>query len=280
MFDAFRYPVSGDGRFRTLAVGVSLSSLGALVLPAVPVAGYYGRVLASSSTGRVEPPRFDGWGALFVQGLKTWTVVAIYLLVGLFVLLALGVTALVLGELGTGGALVGALALIVGVLLLLGLFMIPAWFFFPAALIHVARTDSVTAAFDVRTIAGVATDRRYLGAWAGGVVVLLLGSLGYVVAGGTGGLLAGLLLPGTPVSGASIAGHVVGAGINFYCQVVAFHLFGRGYGAAIETSYDADPESSPTPAVEGKPDPEYDGWGAESRAWRERRRRERDDSGR
>lgn len=271
MLDAFRYPLSGDARYRTLVAGVLLSALGVLVLPAVFVAGYYGRVLAASSTGRCEPPRFDGFGALFVQGLKTWAVVAIYLLLGVSVVVAVGIAALVLGEMGTGaGTWVGLLALVLAVLVLLGVFMIPAWFFFPAVMIHVARNDSVAAAFDGRAIADVVTDRRYLKAWAGGVAVLLIGSVVYALTGGFAGLVASMVVSAPSASGTSLGGHVIGVAVNFYCQVVAFHLFGRGYGAAIEED---DPRSESTPDTV----PEYDGWGAEARAWRERRRRERNE---
>ncbi len=274
--DVLAYPLRGEVPWRTFATGALLSALGVLVLPGILVAGYYGRVLAGSAAGDRRPPEFVRWRALFVQGLKTWTVVAVYAGLALALVLLLGAAAIVLGRLGTGlGSVVGLLAWIVAGLLVLGALFGPAWFLLPAVLTRVARTDDIRAAFDARTIARITRRNEYLVAWFAGATLLLAGSLAYGIAGSPGAIAE--TAGGSPASvlavGLGLVGHAVGAAVNFYCQVVACHLFGRGYAAAADAVSTVPAEEEPAARAD---EPRYTGWGAEAREWRERRREERE----
>ncbi|MFC4448113.1 DUF4013 domain-containing protein [Halorussus aquaticus] len=217
--DSLRYPLSGESSARTVAVGAMLSSLGLLILPAVVVTGYYGRVLVRSSRG-ADAPGFEDFGDLFADGLRTWLTLGAFAVVAAGLFVGFGAVALALGaaktELGAG---VGALVLAILVLPILSLFASPACYFAPAALTRVSREQSVAAAFDLRAVWAVVFDRRYFGAWLAGCGLLAVGSVGY------GGLLS-------VDFGVPLASHVLGAAVNFYCGTVAFHCFGRGYAAA------------------------------------------------
>lgn len=281
MQDALGYPLRGEVPARTLATGALLSALGVLIIPGVFVAGYYGRVLAGSAAGDRRPPEFVRWRALFVQGMKTWAVVAAYLALAFGLAVLLGVASIALGDLGTGaGAAVGLLAWVVAGLTVLGFAFGPAWFFLPAVLTRVARADDVGAAFEVRPICRLAVRREYLVGWLAGAAVLLVGSVAYGIAGAPGALSSAVVgNPAAPLAAAvGLLGHAVGATVNFYCQVTAFHLFGRGYGAAGEAGRAASADEEPAEAVDdgSTEEPRYTGWGAEAREWRARRREERE----
>lgn len=301
--EALRYPLAGDGAGRTIAVGALLSALGILVVPAVLVAGYLGRVLASSAAGEAAPPGIATPAGLLVHGLKSALVSGVYTGVvvasGLAVGLA-GVAAVTSGD--TALVLVGlALLLVVG-LAALGLLWLPVWFFVPAALARLADAGSVRAALDVRAVASVATDRRYLARWAVGFGLFFVGWSAYRLAAGVAfGLVPSPLTSLTAVP--SLVAHALGAGVNFYCHVAAFHAFGRGYGAAAGTLEEAADVTSTekvtdatsterAPAVtstaadrstgqdagagsacRGRQD---EAWGAEAERWRLERLRERE----
>lgn len=215
------YPLSGESPARTVAVGVVSSSLGLLILPALVVTGYYGRVLSRSSRGEDAPP-FGNLGGLLVDGFRTWLAVGAYVAAGVGLFLGFSVAALALGAAGTGlGTGVGLLALLTLGLSVLGIFAFPAWYFVPAALTRVAREESVGAAFDLRAIGRVVFDRRYFAAWFAGCALLAVGTAGY----------AALRFVNL---GVPLVGHLIGAAINFYCQTAAFYCFGRGYAAATD----------------------------------------------
>ncbi|WP_164471602.1 DUF4013 domain-containing protein [Halosimplex salinum] len=273
MFTVLRDVLAGDRPVRTLAVGALLSSLGVFVLPAVFVAGFYGRVLArSAATGRDEVetppvPTFAEWRTLATHGLKTWLVGYLYLCVGAALGVTIGVVAVAAGEVvGNGtGATVGALALIVLAATVLGVLSLPVWFFVPVALARLALTGRVGAALELRTVLRTAVTPTYLKRWVVGVCVLAVGFAVYLVL-SFGGALP---LVSEPLAGLPFVGHVVGAGVNFACQVVAFVVFGRGYAAAVAGS-DHDPLLDDVRTEMGATD---DGWGHDGRlpAWGELR---------
>lgn len=294
--EALRYPLAGEGARRTIAVGALLSALGILVVPAILVAGYLGQVLASSAAGEAEPPGFAAPGGLLVHGLKSALVSGVYTGVvvasGLAVGLA-GVAAVTSGEIAL--VLVGlALLLVVG-LATLGFLWLPVWFFVPAALARLADAGSVRAALEVRAVASVATDRRYLARWAVGFGLFFLGWSAYRLAAGVAfGLVPSPLASLTAVP--SLVAHALGAGVNFYCHVAAFHAFGRGYGAATD-ALEESPDTTLTEempdatSMEGAPggstgadasagsagrDRPDQAWGAEAERWRRERRLERE----
>lgn len=289
MFDVLRYPVSGTSPLKRFATGVVLSALGILIVPAIFVAGYYGRILVASAAGNRQAPTFDDWPSLFVQGLKTWAVVGVYLTLALITAVSLGMAAMLLGSLGLGaGAAVGLVAWVLAGAVVVGFFLIPTWFFLPAAMTRAGRIDDIGAALDVRLIGRIAVNRRYLANWSAGLVVLAIGSTAYVFVGGMNWFVESMnwLPPMLPVASSvsptvgmsPLLGHLFGVTVNFYCHLTAFHLFGRGYAAALDTIADdgrpsrRDGTSRDDESVDRHANDE---WGAAARRWRERRREER-----
>ena len=214
--DALRYPMNGDGWLRTVLVGGLLTILSVLVLPWVLLQGYYVRVLHSVTNGDPEPPRFDGWGKLLVDGLKL-------LVLNLLVVIALlAVQAFVAIGLGTGSFLADATGAAdpnpasgpfgaVGIVALLAGFLLISYVV-PAMFANFAREDSLVAAFDIPTVASGALTREYLIAW---VLALAVG----VVLGSVASLLSVV---------------IVGIFGLFYVQIATYYLFGRGFAAGLD----------------------------------------------
>ena len=209
--DALRYPLNGDGWVRTILIGGLLTILSVLVLPAFLVQGYYVRVLRGVANDDPDPPAFDEWVALLVDGVKLF-VVNVVVVLGVVVVQA-GVAVV----LGTGSFLAGTTGVsdpsaaggVVGLLgigvLLAGIVAIT--YVAPAMFVNFAREDSLTAAFHVSTVLSGALSVEYLIAWLLAVAV-------------------GLVL-GTVASILSLL--VVGIFGLFYVQVVTYYLFGRGF---------------------------------------------------
>jgi hypothetical protein len=224
--DALRYPLNSDGWLRTILIGGLLTVLSVLVIPAFFLQGYYLRVLRGVANNDPDPPRFDDWVDLFVDGLKL-VVVNILVVLTVFVILGLasivfGGGSLLAGEAAEAGAASGVLgaasvAVIVAASLLFS-YIIPAMF------TNFAREDSIAAAFDVSTILSGVLTVEYLVAW---LLAIIVG----VVLGGIASFLSLL---------------VVGIFGLFYSQVVTYYLFGRGFVEGLATN---DPNSGATTAT-------------------------------
>jgi len=208
--DAISYPRQGDDWLKTVLIGGVLSLLGFLVVPLFLVTGYLVRVLRSAAYDEAEPPVFDEWGDLLVDGLKAFVIGLVYVGIPLALLFA-GAFAL-----GVGGALVGGSAGaglgIAGLLfaLVMGVITIVAGYAVPAATANFACNDDFGAAFAFGDVVEVVIDGDYFAAW---VLALVIGIVGGVI----GNLLAFV---------------IVGIFVLFYVQVSVYYLFGRGYGKA------------------------------------------------
>lgn len=228
---AFRYPWNDGESGTTLVAGGILTLLGPLLVPAFLVLGYTLRVVESELAGDAEPPRFEDWGALLVDGIKALIVLVVYLLVPMVVAaFALAAVAGAAGFRFRGGvptlsnaaAAVGGLFLVVA-LLLAGLLLLLTYLT-PAALVHLARTRRIGAAFSFGDVRELASADPYGSAWlltvavfaANAVVLLILN------AAGVGVILSGFL--------------------SFYAFVAMAHLYAdgaRAAGFALESSPDA-----------------------------------------
>ena len=221
--DALRYPLNGDGWLRTILVGGLLTILSVLVIAAFFLQGYYLRVLRSVANDDPEPPRFDDWVDLFVDGLK---LVVVNILVVLALFVVLGLTGIVFGGgslLAEGAAEAGAVSGVLGAASV-GVIAVASLLFTyiaPAMFANFAREDSVAAAFDVSTILSGVITVEYLVAW------LLAIAVGVVL-----GAIASFL---------SLL--VVGVFGLFYSQVVTYYLFGRGFVEGVATN---EPNSGTT----------------------------------
>jgi hypothetical protein len=193
---------ASDDWAATTLIGAVLVVLSVFVLPVFVVQGYLLRVLREAAEGADAAPSFTRWGELFVDGLKAFAVELAYGLVAAvpYVLTLAGV-----GVTGSSN-----LALSVGFLLALVLSLAVSYLL-PAAVANFAVEGRLAAAFDLRTVLGVALTWEYLAAVLLAVVVSVVGGV-------LGGLLAVVL---------------VGFAVLFYVQVVTFHLYGQGYAAAL-----------------------------------------------
>jgi hypothetical protein len=245
---ALGFPTNGDQTVKTILVGGVLSLLGGVLLvPLLPVQGLMVRVLRAGAVETTDPPVFENWGDLFVDGLLAFVVQILYVLVPVFVLVvgsfAVGAGAVASGVgadpgsvdagAGAGLGIAGGLVALVGVLSVL-----VAVYLLPAALANFAHEEEFTAAFNVRTVARAAFTGEYLVAAVLALVVAL--TLGAVAA--------------------ALTVLLIGVFLSFYVQMVVFYLLGRGYGAGLGIEGDGpgpdDGTDSAGPDGRDRPEPD------------------------
>lgn len=219
--EALSYPRRDDDWLRTVLVGGILLLLSPLFLPTLVVQGYLVRVLRGVVGGEEDPPVFDEWVEMLVDGVKLLVVQFVYglvpvglALIGAFVA---GIGAFLAGGGGRAGTGLGAGVGLFGGLLFLFAFLIGllAAYLTPAAVANFAREDDLMAAFDLGTVREVATSRAYF------VAVLYAIATGIVVA------VASVLVSIT------VVGAVLVVFIAFYGQVAIYYVFGRGFAEAL-----------------------------------------------
>jgi len=232
--DALEYPRTGDDWTKTVLIGGILSLLGALVVPAILVLGYLVRVLDRTMHGDDQPPEFDDWGELFVDGVKAFAITLAYGLIPAAVAAAVvagGVLSFSIvggsgaGNTAAGGA--GVAVVVVGSLLALVLGLVAAYVV-PAAVAAFAETDRIEAAFSVSDLRPVLTSGTYATAWVLGFAIVL-----------GAGLLAGAL------NAIPVIGFVIGGFIGFYAVVAAYYIVGHAWGERRELG---SAEAGDTPA--------------------------------
>lgn len=214
--DGLSYPLNGDSALGRIVVGGLLGFGSFLVIPAFLLMGYLVWVLDGAARGEEEPPAFDNWGDMLVDGLKATVVTLVYGIVPFaFVFLSIFVMAGgsaagsdaavgVLGGIGVLGMLVSVLAMFV------------LYYLIPAALTNMAIEDSFGAAFDFGTIKQAVFSVDYLVAW---LIPFLLAAVMNVV-------VFGLAV--------TVVGLVVVPFLQFYVQVAAFYMFGVAFGRAVD----------------------------------------------
>lgn len=168
---ALLYPWNDGQSGTTLVGGGILTLLSPLIVPALLVLGYTLRVVETVLDSNGEPPEMEGWTDLFIDGFKAAVVLLVYVALPLVVGLAL--LAFLLGLAGArfrGGVssipsagAPGGLAFIVA--LLLGGLALFVWYLAPAALVHLARTRRLGAAFAVDDVRRLAKADSYGSAW-------------------------------------------------------------------------------------------------------------------
>jgi len=224
--DALAYPRQDEDWLTTVAIGGVLTLLGALFFfPILPVYGYFAGVLRSAIADDDDPPAFEDWETLFVDGIKLFAVGFVYVIVPtiitgiVFAVAAVAFAAAAVGGLAAGVGLFGPLLVLVVVVV----FSV-ALYLLPAAIAHFAYTDDLSEAFDVGTVTDVAFTSEYFVAL---LVAFLLGI--------TLGLVASLLTL-----------LVVGFFLQFYVQVATMYIVGRGYAKARGLDGDGgDPTGTP-----------------------------------
>lgn len=264
--DELDYPLRGNDALVTMLIGgglalavvaiqlvgfaLTLVFIGFLILPfafvpQILVQGYLFRVLGTTLDGDAEPPIWEDWADMFVDGLKMVAVVIAYTIPLVVVSGVLFVAVFVVSSVGAGaggdagGALAGVglvVGLVLGLLtLVLGL---GVFYALPIGLCGMAQDDALGGAFDLGRLREVGTSREYAVAWAVGAAV-------FVVGGGVAQLLVVLL---------------VGFPLRFATQALGFRYFARGYADALGVDVapagaEATTAGAGTPA---DPDPLYD----------------------
>lgn len=217
--DAITYPMEREDWIKNVLIGGILVLFGFLLVPMFLVYGYLVRVIRASMAGRAEPPAFEEWGSLLVEGLQAWIIGLIFMIVPLAVgAVTVGGSILAMATGSRSGAAAGVGGLIVGFLLTFALALVFGYFAV-VAVVNFAREERFGAAFDFGTIKRVGFDGDYAVAWLVSVVVFL-------VAGAIGGVLN--VIP--------FLGFVIGAFVNYYAAVVAANLWADGFVDAVGTA--------------------------------------------
>jgi len=238
--DAISYPRQSEESTRTIAIGGLLTVFAFLVLPVLFMLGYVVRVLRTSVDGEAEPPAFDTWGDLLVDGLKAFVIGLVYSLVpllltvaatlaiaipvGTFVVTTPGEVASSAGAAGLGAVSAVLVLFGLGLLLVAGVASLALAYVLPAALVAFASSGRMASAFAFGDLWQVLRTGTYGVGW-------LLALAVSVVASAAVGALA--VVP--------VLGYVVGAFVSFYALVVAARLYGESYAKA--TPVPREPES-------------------------------------
>lgn len=208
--DGLSYPLKGEWLGRIL-IGGGLSFFSFLLLPILPVLGYTLRVIEKTVQGEAEPPEWEDWGDLTVDGLKVMIVGFIYSIVPIIVIMGLG--SVIVGIGGAAGDSGGGI--IAGFGLMMFLLFIPVmlivYYILPAALGNMATEGSLGAAFDFGAIKPVVLSAEYFVAVLMPIVIMVL--LNVV----------------TFFLAITVIGYVFVPFLSFYGQVAIFRMFGTAF---------------------------------------------------
>lgn len=212
--EAITYPRNSDDALRTILIGGVLGILGFLVIPTILVFGYLMRVLRRSMDGLDEPPVFDEWGALLLDGVKGALVVFAYSLLPLIVL-TVTVGGAAASAILTGDVSAGAIAGSVLGVLVAGVLWLAAWYVLPAALANTVREDTLRGAFAFGELRPILFDGEYATGWLVALAIVIVG-----------GIVVGVL------NAIPVLGFIAGAFVMFYASMSAFYVYGRAFDAA------------------------------------------------
>ncbi|KTG27223.1 DUF4013 domain-containing protein [Haloferax profundi] len=213
--ESINYLRNGEDWVKTVLIGGVLGLLSFLIIPTFLVIGYLLRVVRATMRGDEEPPEFDEWGDMLVDGLKGFAIAFVYFLIPAIVALVFGFAGLIGIVAGGGSDAAGAFGGIVTLLGLLVAFVLSlaAAYLVPAALANYAETDRLGAGFDFGTLRPILTSGKYATAWLTAFVVLFAASL-----------VVGIL------NVVPLLGFVVGAFVTFYASVAAYYIIGKTWG--------------------------------------------------
>lgn len=210
--DALTYPLKSENPLRTIGIGGVLVLLSIFILPLFFLSGYTVRVLERTANGEEEPPIFDEWSALFVDGLKLIIISLGYLLVpmviggGLFVVAILGLS---IGSEAT--TTLGGIGLVLALLVGGGLTLLMG-FLLPAAAANFTDKRTIRSGFAFGMLMHVWTHREYALAWGTGFVIILAG------------VVVSMMLSIIP-----LLGSLMGVFVGFYCSVAAYYVIGHAW---------------------------------------------------
>lgn len=224
---AFTYPTENENWLKTVIIGGILTVLGVLIVPMFAVQGYVLRVIRATIAGESQPPEFEEWGDLFVEGFQAWLIGVIYMLVPLVVaFVTVGGAVLAMATGSESGAAIG-LAGMFGGLAVSGILALLFGYFAVAAIVLFAQAGELGAAFDVGKVRAISFNSDYAFAWLVSV----------------GGFIAAGIVASIP-----IVGYILGPFAAFYAFTVAGRLWGGGYLDAMGTETDTNPTTASAPS--------------------------------
>lgn len=232
---SLNYLRESDDVVTTTAIGGLLFILSVFLVPVFFVSGYLMRVLRQTANGNDEPPVFDDWGDLGVDGLKAFVISVVYSVIPLAVLgivgmFSVGVALAGLGDSAAGGFVGGTLALLL-LVVAFALSMVGAYVT-PAALSNFADTGRLAAGFELRTIWTVLTTKAYAVGWLTAVAVIFAGAVVVSV-----------------LSIIPILGTIAGLFVQFYALVAAFYIFGHTWSTVRPVATPTGANTTEQPAV-------------------------------
>ena len=232
------YLRDGDDAVTTAVIGGLLLLASPLVIPSVLVLGYLTRVLRRTADGDDEPPAFEAWGDLFVDGLKAFAVAFVYSLLPLGVVAVAAFVSLGAFVVVPGGESVGPGTVAVGLIVLIGglvafLVSLVGLYVTPAALAAVADSGKVGDGFALGALWSVVSKRAYATGWLTAAVVVLAGALAIGV-----------------LSVVPVLGTIAGVFVQFYALVAAAAIVGWTWADVRPVVTEAaDADSTERPAV-------------------------------
>ncbi|OTF11608.1 DUF4013 domain-containing protein [Halorubrum sp. SD612] len=235
---SLNYLREGDDALVTVLIGGVLLLASPLLIPAFAVLGYVVRVLRRTAGGDDEPPVFDAWGELLVDGLKAFVVTFVYSLLPLGVVAVAAVLSLGAFVAVPGGESAGAGTVVVGLIVLVGgllafLASLVGLYVTPAAIAAVADSGEVGDGFALGTLWSVVSKRAYATGWLTAAVVVLAGALAVGV-----------------LSVVPVLGTIAGVFVQFYALVAAAAILGWTWDDVRPvTERTSESEPSERPAV-------------------------------
>ncbi|AFK20546.1 DUF4013 domain-containing protein [Haloferax mediterranei ATCC 33500] len=217
--ESIDYPRNGEDWVKTVLIGGVLTLLSGLIIPMFLVIGYLLRVVRATMKGDEEPPVFDEWGDMTIDGLKGFVIAFVYSLVPALIAGVFGFAGIMSAVAGNGSqtaGIFGGIVALVGLLVAFVLGLIAAYII-PAALSNYAETDRIGAAFDFGTLRPILTSGKYATAWLMAFVVLFAATVAISI------------LNVIPFVG-FIIGTIAGPFVTFYAAIAAYYIIGRTWG--------------------------------------------------
>lgn len=230
--EAVTYPMEDDEWLKTVLIGGLLMAFSFLLVPLFLVYGYVVRTIVASLDGQPEPPAFDDWGDLLVDGLLAWIIGLVYMLVPLAVgAITVGGSLVAIATGTEAGLAAGLSGLLFGFLVTFVLALLFGYVAV-AAVVNFAREGRFGAGFDLAVIREVAFHRDYAVAWLLAVAVFV--ATGIVT---------------SMVNVIPIVGFFLGAFVTFYATVVAANLWAGGFASALGTTDEVRSAGGEEPVV-------------------------------
>jgi len=242
--DSLNYPFRPDDALKTIIIGtlmpvlagvisfvasiLSIIFIGFLLYPLVVIPGLFIRgyevaVFRSVFAGLDEPPEFQDWSELGIDGLKAFgidlvlSLPAVVIGVGGFFVAILTGAAAGAADAGNAGGLLSS-GLILAVVLFVLFYSLLVAYVRPAAISNMILEGEFTAAFSPSALRRLSFNGTYLVGWLVGTLVILAGAL-------FGGLLTIIL---------------IGFAIIFVARVVGTHAFAMSIKRADDVEPDPD----------------------------------------